>query len=172
MISILDNNSIASMSHKDFFEYLTHLDSQSLYGVLHLPIFSPDRVRHFSGKNGVRYVDYMRTDEEQGKYFKIQPNHLAPKGARYSTSGVKRENEAKKVAESDIWRFFAHTIRNARETRNSRLDLRNQESDDRGYCTMPSVVQLLSIGKLAARRLAGYVALVLSGLQDHSNLHP
>ncbi|MCJ1374534.1 hypothetical protein MMC20_005766 [Loxospora ochrophaea] len=89
------------MSHKDFFEYLTHLDSQSLYGVLHLPIFSPDRVRHFSGKNGVRYVDYMRTDEEQGKYFKIQPNHLAPKGARYSTSGVKRENEAKKKRKRD-----------------------------------------------------------------------
>lgn len=36
-------------------------------------------------------------DEEKQKYFKIQPNHVAPKGSRYSKDAISIENEARLV---------------------------------------------------------------------------
>ena len=37
-------------------------------------------------------------DEERGKYFKIFPNNVAPKGAKYSKEGVEKEKKAQQVA--------------------------------------------------------------------------
>lgn len=35
-------------------------------------------------------------DEEKKKYFKIQPNHIAPSNAKYSSSNVKHEQHLAK----------------------------------------------------------------------------
>lgn len=36
-------------------------------------------------------------DEMRGKYFKIQPNHAATSGSKYTQSSVRREREYRKV---------------------------------------------------------------------------
>ncbi len=36
-------------------------------------------------------------DEEKQKYFKIQPNHVAPKGSRYAKDAIDVEKEASLV---------------------------------------------------------------------------
>ena len=37
-------------------------------------------------------------DEEKDKYFKVQPNHVAPKGASYSKDGVRKRREKEEVS--------------------------------------------------------------------------
>lgn len=40
----------------------------------------------------------MGTDAEKGKYFRVQANHVAPQGAKYSHENVKKEKELSRVS--------------------------------------------------------------------------
>lgn len=44
----------------------------------------------------------MYWDDDKKKYFKIQANHVAPEGAKYSRENVKKETEASRVSD---WSF-------------------------------------------------------------------
>lgn len=37
-------------------------------------------------------------DKEKKKYFKVQPNHAAPKGVSYSNDGMRKEKEKDEVS--------------------------------------------------------------------------
>jgi hypothetical protein len=38
------------------------------------------------------------TDAEKGKYFRVQANHVAPQGAKYSQENVRKEKEQSRVS--------------------------------------------------------------------------
>lgn len=50
-------------------------------------------------------------DEEKQKYFKIQPNHVAPKGSRYAKDAISIEKEASLVGASNCLFFVEYMQR-------------------------------------------------------------
>lgn len=42
-------------------------------------------------------IPNFMTDPEKGKYFRVQANHVAPQGSKYSQENVKREQEQSRV---------------------------------------------------------------------------
>jgi hypothetical protein len=47
---------------------------------------------------GKHRSDEWMTDAEKGKYFRVQANHVAPQGAKYSHENVKKEKEISRVS--------------------------------------------------------------------------
>ena len=50
-------------------------------------------------------------DQAKGKYFQIQPNHIAPKGSKYSEQSVKKEKEATHVGTTPFRNFSCKPIK-------------------------------------------------------------
>jgi hypothetical protein len=45
-------------------------------------------------------------DAEKGKYFRVQANHVAPQGAKYSHENVKKEREISRVSFVSLFSRF------------------------------------------------------------------